>query len=101
MADPSSRSIWGGIGAFLTALLAGSHHSLHMALLSLGVAGGVLLLPGWLANVMIVVSFVTILGTLTWILRARGISPVRFWGIGGSLLLSAGVLAYGVMSGGY
>ncbi|HEX2022818.1 MAG TPA: hypothetical protein VHH36_08885 [Candidatus Thermoplasmatota archaeon] len=99
MADASSRSLWGAAASFAAALLAGSHHWLHVTLASLGLAGGALVVPAWLRGAMLAVSLVASALTAAWLLRSDGMPAARFWGAGVGVVLSVGLLSYGVTSG--
>lgn len=63
------RAVLASVGAFLAAFLAGSHHALHMMLLSVGLGGSALFLSPALRRGMLVVSLAMTLLSAWWLLR--------------------------------
>lgn len=70
---PRRRTWLASLGAFLAAFLAGSHHSLHMLLLSVGLGGSSLFFSPGLRRGMLVVSLLmTAFGAWSLLRRPRG-----------------------------
>lgn len=63
------RSVVAATGAFLAALVASSHHALHMMLLSLGIGGSAMFFPHGMRRLMLVVSLAMTALSAWWFLR--------------------------------
>lgn len=88
---PRWRALAASAGAFLAALLAGSHHSLHMLLLSVGLGGSSLLVTPALRRAMLALSLVMTGLSTWWFLRklhkACAETVAVFAAIGASLVV--------------
>ena len=86
---PRWRGAAAAVGAFLAAFLAGSHHWLHMMLLSVGVGSGALLLSPGLRRAMLLLSLAMSALSLAWFLRKAHKPPAEtvavFAALGASL----------------
>lgn len=91
------------LGAFLAALLANSHHTLHMLLLSLGVGVGFssLLFNPAARRVMLAASLAMTAATLLWLLRRPHRSAAQKLGVAASIAASLGLVAYTVVKHGW
>lgn len=98
---PRWRAVAASAGAFLAAFLAGSHHSLHMLLLSVGLGGSSLLFSPALRRTMLALSLVMTGLSAWWFLRKAHKTPAEtvavFAAIGASLV----VLAWTVLKHGF
>lgn len=87
------RAILAAVGAFLTAFLAGSHHTLHMLLLGVGLGTSSIFFSPGLRRVMLVVSLAMTALSAWWLLRKPRRGPVEtvavFTAIGASLAFLA------------
>lgn len=86
------KAVLASAGAFLGALVASSHHGLHMILLSVGLGGSSVFFSPGLRRTMLVVSLAMTLLTAWWILRrprGRVESLAAGLGVGASLVLLA------------
>ena len=91
------------VGAFLAALVASSHHTLHMLLLSLGVGVGfsALLFNTGARRAMIVVSLAMTALTVAWSMRRPHRSTAQMAALAVSVAASIGLLAYTVILHGW
>lgn len=84
------RSMAAGVGAFLAAFLAGSHHTLHMLLLSVGLGSSALFFSPGLRRAMLAVSLLMSALTVWWFLRkphkAHAETVAVFAALGASLV---------------
>lgn len=66
---PRWKAVLASVGAFLAALLAGSHHSLHMLLLSIGLGGSSVFFSPGLRRAMLALSLAMTLLSAWWLVR--------------------------------
>jgi hypothetical protein len=87
------RAFAASAGAFLAAFLAGSHHTLHMLLLSIGLGGSAFLFSPALRRSMLAVSLAMSALTMGWFLRkprkTHAETVAVFAALGASLVLVA------------
>lgn len=87
------RALAASVGSFLAALLAGSHHTVHMLLLSVGLGGSALFLSPVLRRAMLAVSLAMSVLTVAWFLRKphkpHAETVAVFAALGASLVLLA------------
>lgn len=94
---PRWKAVAGSVGAFLAALVAGSHHSLHMLLLSVGLGGSSFFFTPGVRRAMLVASLAMTLLTAWGLLRRPHRSAAETLAVsmalGASLVLLVGSVA--------
>lgn len=90
-----------GIGAFLAAFVASSHHTIHMALLSLGIGGSSLFFGPGVRRVMLLVSLAMTALMLWWLVRQQARAPAQTAALVASIAASLGLVAWSVWSHGW
>lgn len=96
--EGGSRGWLAGLGAFLAALVANSHHSLHMLLLSLGIGGGAFLLSPDLRLGMILASLAMTGFAAWWLWRHPRRTALEGWAVITSIFASLALIAWTVFT---
>lgn len=101
MSASVSRSWLAGVGAFLAAFVASSHHTLHMALISLGIGASSMLFTPGIRRAMLVVSLVMTGLAAWWLLRKPNRSFATTLGVAASVAASLALIAFSVVRHGW
>lgn len=95
------RGALASIGAFLVAFLASSHHTLHMALISVGIGASSFLFTPGLRRGMLAMSLVMTGLAAWWVLRRPARSFATTLGIVASTAASLALIGYSVVTHGW
>lgn len=101
MSANETRSWWAAAFAFASALIASSHHWLHVALVSLGFSFLAPVANPFLRGGMLAISVAATSAMLAWLFRSRSMPAARFWGLGAGACLSVALLAFTVVRDGF
>lgn len=96
-----TRSAWASLGAFVVAFLASSHHTLHMALVSIGIGGSSLLFGPGIRRAMLLVSLAMTALAAWWILRKKEKGATETAAVVASTAASLALIAWSVTTHGW
>lgn len=95
------RTLLAAAGAFVTAFLAGSHHTLHMLLLGVGLGTSSVFFSPGLRRAMLVVSLAMTALSAWWLLRQPRRGPVETVAVFAAIGASLAFLAWSVTQHGW